>query len=225
MVKKMISGLMAVLIVLIAVATACFADHGMTAYAATSADAVKTIYIGDSRAVDMFEAVTGTEKEQKAEVHSYDQNGNYWIARNYMGYKWMTADAQVKELDSVYHRGDTVVIMMGVNDCRFHKRYKWYTRYLKKMAKKYSHVAYVSVNAIRQTPAASTKTQNGDVCLWNYHIYNSLPGKVKWFDTYAYTYAVNPSLMKFTDDGMHYQQNTSLMIYSLILWYKQCTGL
>ncbi|MCR5799379.1 MAG: SGNH/GDSL hydrolase family protein [Lachnospiraceae bacterium] len=152
------------------------------------------LFIGDSRCVQMREAVGG--------------GNSTWICENGKGYKWLVDTAMAKA-DPIIGKGTKVVICLGVNDTDQANNYaalinakaaEWAGR----GAKTY----FVSVNPVWENPY----TTEEQVQLFNSTVIGSLAG-VKWIDTHSYL--VNSGYVLV--DGLHYDTDTYIRIFNVIV--------
>lgn len=152
------------------------------------------LFIGDSRCVQMQEAVGG--------------GNSSWICENSKGYKWLSENA-IQRADECVGKGTKVVICLGVNDTDHaydyaalinQKAAEWAAR----GAKTY----YVSVNPVWENPYV-TETQ---VELFNSTIIGQLSG-VRWIDTHSYLMSTGYRLV----DGLHYDTDTYIKIFNIIV--------
>jgi len=152
------------------------------------------LFIGDSRCVQMQEAVGG--------------GNSSWICENSKGYKWLSENA-IQRADECVGKGTKVVICLGVNDTDHaydyaalinQKAAEWAAR----GAKTY----YVSVNPVWENPYVTEE----QVELFNSTIVGSLSG-VRWIDTHSYLMATGYRLV----DGLHYDTDTYIKIFNAIV--------
>lgn len=152
------------------------------------------LFIGDSRCVQMQEAVGG--------------GNSSWICENSKGYKWLSENA-IQRADECVGKGTKVVICLGVNDTDHaydyaalinQKAAEWAAR----GAKTY----YVSVNPVWENPYVTEE----QVQLFNSAIIGALSG-VRWIDTHSYLVNTGYRLV----DGLHYDTDTYIKIFNAIV--------
>lgn len=152
------------------------------------------IMVGDSRCVQMQEAVGG--------------GGCSWICENSKEYTWFVEKA-IPRFDPYVGKGTKVVINMGVNDPEHYRSYvevvnakaaEWAAR----GAKTY----FVSVNPVWENPY----TDQADVDTFNANVPGMLSG-VRWIDTSSWLNTNGYRLV----DGLHYDAPTYVNIFNLIM--------
>lgn len=152
------------------------------------------LFIGDSRCVQMREAVGG--------------GNSSWICEGGKGYDWFSTTG-LAQADPIIGKGTKVVICMGVNDTDHASMYanlvnakaaEWAAR----GAKTY----YVSVNPVWTNPWVTEE----QVMLFNSTIIGQLSG-VRWIDTHSYLANTGYVLV----DGLHYDTNTYINIFNVIV--------
>lgn len=150
------------------------------------------LFIGDSRCVQMQEAVGGI---------------GTWICEGGKRYEWF-AETAIPKADPIVGKGTKVVICMGVNDPGSFDRYaalanakaaEWAGR----GAKTY----FVSVNPVWENPWVTQE----QVDRFNANIPGMLSG-VRWIDT-ASVLKINGFKLV---DGLHYDTDTYVYIFNLI---------
>ena len=152
------------------------------------------LFIGDSRCVQMKEAVGG--------------GGCSWICDNGKRYEWFR-DTAIPRADAIVGKGTKVVICMGVNDPGDVYNYATLTNQkAAEWAARGAKTYYVSVNPVWENPY-TTKEQ--------VEVFNStMPGQlsgVKWIDTYTYIQAAGCKIV----DGLHYDTDTYVKIFNAII--------
>lgn len=152
------------------------------------------LFIGDSRCVQMQEAVGG--------------GGVSWIAKNGGRYEWFSETA-VPQADGIVGKGTKVVICLGVNDPGNIGNYaalvnqkagEWSARGAK--------IYYVSVNPVWENPYTSEQ----QVLNFNAAMPGMLSG-VRWIDTYNYIQNAGCRIV----DGLHYDAETYVKIFNAII--------
>lgn len=152
------------------------------------------IFIGDSRTVQMHEALGET--------------GALYVAENGKGYDWLVS-VGIPNADPCVIKGAKVVINLGVNDPGNVHNYistvnYWASVWNQRGAKVY----YATVNPVSENPYTSTEQVN----YFNDELVKGLVG-VNIIDTNYYLKSTGYNLV----DGLHYNGPTYLNIYSYIL--------
>ena len=170
----------------------------------------KTIFLGDSRTVGMYNTVAGYAPSGIVE----DQVGDdAWKAAGGEGYTWFTSQA-LPYAERVMEPGDAIVILMGCNDLGG-SRYADYADLLNGLAAQWKEddisCFFVSVNPISDDLASSNgyAVHNSQVVAFNERIEPLLSEDVIWIDTYS----ILSSDGYNTFDGVHYAQSTCQVIY------------
>ena len=152
------------------------------------------IMIGDSRCVQMQEAVQG--------------GGCSWICENSKGYKWLE-EVAVGWADPSVGKGTKVVFCLGVNDPGNVRNYAdLVNAKAAEWRERGATVYYVSVNPVWENPY-TTKEQ-----VENFN--NTMPGLLSgviWIDTYSWLMENGCRIV----DGLHYDAPTSVNIFNLIM--------
>ena len=152
------------------------------------------IMVGDSRCVQMQEAVGG--------------GGCAWVCENSKEITWFQ-DKAIPRIDPSVGKGTKVVINMGVNDPEHYLKYvevvnakaaEWTARGAK--------VYFVSVNPVWENPY----TTQEQVDTFNANVPGMLSG-VTWIDTSSWLVANGYRLV----DGLHYDGPTYVNIFNLIM--------
>lgn len=152
------------------------------------------LFIGDSRCVQMKDAVAG--------------GGCSWICQNGARYEWF-ADTAIPRADGMVGKGTKVVICMGVNDTGDVSKYAALTNVkAAEWTARGAKVYYVSVNPVSENPYTSIEQVEN----FNASIVGQLVG-VRWIDTNTYLKGVGYNLV----DGLHYDNDTYLKIFSGII--------
>ena len=169
----------------------------------------RVVFVGDSRTVGMYYAVTGRSGEP--EGGATDKNGDIWAAKIGMGYEWMKSTG-VPCVESYITDKTAVVIAMGVNDVGADYGAADYREYLNRKAADWTSrgafVYYVSVNPVKAP--VSTVTNEG-IEAWNEAMLEGLSEDVTYID-------INTQMEGKFDytDSLHYTNATNLQIYELI---------
>ena len=155
--------------------------------------AEKMVFIGDSRTVDMMNAV---------------HDGSVWACKVSMGYQWM-ATVGVPAVDGYIDAGTAVIILMGVNDPYNISNYIGYTNEkAAEWAARGATTYFVSVGPVDGDPYVT----NAEIESFNAALQANLSG-VYYIDIYSYLMANGFS----TVDGTHYPDNVSIAIYNYIV--------
>ncbi len=162
--------------------------------AVTPAKAAGVLMIGDSRCV-MMQAATGG-------------GGAGWICENGKGYDWMTATA-FPSADAIVGKGTKVVICLGVNDTNHAASYAAaINAKAAEWAQRGAKTYFVSVNPVWENPY----TTEDKVIAFNAAMAASLIG-VKYVNTHDVLVTTGYTMI----DGLHYNDDTSKVIYNLII--------
>ena len=152
------------------------------------------IMVGDSRCVQMQEAVGG--------------GGCSWICENSKEYTWFVEKA-LPRFDQYVGKGTKVVINMGVNDPEHYKDYvATVNAKAAEWAARGARTYFVSVNPVWENPY----TAQEDVDTFNANVPGMLSG-VTWIDTSSWLNANGYRLL----DGLHYDAPTYVNIFNLIM--------
>ena len=152
------------------------------------------LFIGDSRCVQMQEAVGG--------------GNSSWVCEGGKGYDWFSTTG-LSKADPCIGKGTKVVICLGVNDTGNGSKYaalinakaaEWAAR----GAKTY----FVSVNPVWENPWVT----EDEVVNFNNYMIGQLSG-VRWIDTHSFL--VNNGY--YLVDGLHYDTNTYINIFNAIV--------
>lgn len=161
---------------------------------APNATTYPVIFIGDSRMVQMHEAMGNT--------------GVYYVAENAKGYDWLTQTA-IAKVDPFVGKGTKIVINLGVNDTKNADKYITYVNAkANEWKSKGAKVYYATVNPVWNSPYVS----DYQVSFFNTKLAQGLSG-VKIIDTYSYLISHGYN----SPDGLHYDATTSSIIYNLIM--------
>lgn len=156
------------------------------------------IFIGDSRTVGMKQYV--------------GKNLNIWSAKSGEGYKWMTT-LGVPAIEGKVSSNTAVCFWIGINDMLYVSGMK-YATYINNCAynwvAKGASVYFVSVGPVRRQGYGILT--NEKIQAWNQSVRDNLGMNVGYIDAYS---AIIDSFE--TVDGLHYNKQTSLDVYNLIL--------
>ena len=170
------------------------AGYQKTVDRGTKTPTTGVILVGDSRFVQMHQAVGDT--------------GATFICENRMGYDWLVDNA-IPRIDALATKGSKIVINLGVNDPGHIDKYistvnNWAYTWTSRGAKVY----YATVNPVWTNPYTSKE----EVINFNQKLKNGLVG-VQIIDTYDYLMNTTYRMV----DGMHYDTPTSAAIYLYIM--------
>lgn len=152
------------------------------------------IMVGDSRCVQMKDAVGG--------------GGCMWFCENSKGYKWLVEKA-LPAMDKHVGAGTKVVINLGVNDPENCKNYAdLINGKAAEWAQRGATTYYVTVNPVWYNPY----TTREEVAAFNTNMPGWLSGVV-WVDTYSSLMEGGCKIV----DGLHYDTQTSINIFNMIM--------
>lgn len=158
------------------------------------AQAAGVIMVGDSRCVQMQEATGG--------------GGVSWVCENGKGYKWLTETA-IGRIDPYVGKGTKVVFCLGVNDPGNAGNYAAFVNQkAAEWAFRGARTYFVSCNPVWENPY----TTEEQVTTFNATVPGALAG-VRWIDTHSVLTATGYKLV----DGLHYDADTNIKIFNLIL--------
>lgn len=153
-----------------------------------------TIFVGDSRFVQMHEAVGET--------------GVTWICENAKGYNWFVENA-IPRIDNLVGKGTKILINLGVNDTKHADNYiNMVNGKAAEWTSKGATVYYASVNPCWENPYVT----NDEVINFNAKLSANLIG-VHWIDSYTFLTENGYRLV----DGLHYSDDTSAVIYNYFI--------
>lgn len=179
-----------------------------TSQQAASSSSPTRIFVGDSRTVGMYWALSGDDSLD--EVHLADEEGNYWDARVGIGLDWMKSTG-IPDAVGYLGPGTTLYLLMGVNDMAGTITTEDYLSYLDQEVSSWTgtgaSVIYVSVNPVRQEVNGIT---NEKIDAWNEAMQAGLPEGISYLDT-------NSQIRDHIDfkDDLHYHDDTNLEIYGI----------
>lgn len=175
----------------------------------------KTLYfLGDSRTVGMYRAVTGRNHVTDGTVFDTDSNYYGWAASNGQGLAWAKSTG-ASFIDGSVGSGCTVVILLGVNDVTGGEtEAQAYADYLNQKAAQWKgmggvETCWVSVNPVNGTINGIDNTKIED---FNQTVRAGLSDDVWYLDTY---YELSGQFD--TTDRLHYTDETYQAIYDRIL--------
>lgn len=153
------------------------------------------IFVGDSRFVQMHQAMGET--------------GVNYVAQGWMGYDWLK-DTAIPQMDPFVGKGSKIVINLGVNDI---KNIDEYIALVNQKAAEWNakgaKVYYATVNPVADD---FNKSSNATVESFNNKLKTQLVG-VNIIDTYSFLKAYGYELA----DDVHYKGPTSFNIYAYIM--------
>lgn len=169
----------------------------------------KVVFIGDSRTVQMYAYKTGTWSGANYSSGGIHEVGSdIYIAEGAQGLSWLK-NTGIPAAKKYFVKGNAIVILFGVNDLSNADNY---VTYINNNASSWksngSSLYYVSVNPCQ----GNYSKLNTSINTFNSKLKRGLNNTVGWIDT-------NSVLTKNgfnTTDGLHYDENTSNMIYSYI---------
>ena len=170
------------------------AQAAQTANATVATQVFPVIFVGDSRMVQMHDALGNT--------------GVYYVAENSKGYNWFVEQG-VPQIDAHVGKGTKIVINFGVNDPGNIDKYISYvnTKSAEWRAKG-AKVYYATVNPVSENPY----TSEAQVNYFNDKLVPGLVG-VSIIDSNAYLRTNGYRLV----DGLHYDGPTYLSLYNYIM--------
>lgn len=170
----------------------------------------KLILVGDSRTVGMYWAVTGDFGSE--DICVTDDNGNLWSAKSGMGLSWME-ETGMPQAEEQMQGGDSLVILMGVNDIAGNATAQDYLDYFREKAADWQEhgvsVYYCSVTPVRKDPGNGITNEKIDA--WNETIRDGLPDSITYLDTAS----IINGIIDFADD-LHYEYSTYRTIFEAI---------
>lgn len=167
------------------------------------------IYVGDSRTVGMYRAVTGNGSGN--EIETVDTAGNVWIASVGQSYNWFESTA-IKLVEKYIGNAVDVVCLMGVNDCYDADRANKYVSLLNSKIDDWSNkgtkVYFVSVNPLNYSSNGFT---NDKVDAFNELLKSQLDKRIVYVD-------INRAIKDEAEyrDFVHYLPDTYRIIYDKI---------
>ena len=169
----------------------------------------KVVFIGDSRTVQMYAYKTGTWSGANYSSGGVHEVGtDIYVAEGAQGLAWMKSTG-IPAAKKYFVNGNAIVILMGVNDL---SNADSYVTYINGNASNWksngASLYFVSVNPCQ----GNFSNLNNSINTFNSKLKSGLNNSVGWIDT-------NSALTKSgfnTTDGLHYDQNTSNMIYDYI---------
>ena len=181
------------------------------------AETRQTIFVGDSRTVQMHGTLTGQWQD---DINQTDSTGT-WICKGSTGYEWFADIAMPKAIQYMNEGNKDLVILMGCNDMINPSSANTYLNYLYDynniLTQNNNHVYFVSVNPVGHNGNSDTTYEslsNTGTCEpFNNYIRNGLPENMTYVDTYSTLLDIGYA----TTDGCHFDNTTYQNIYTLIL--------
>ena len=174
--------------------------------------AARRIFVGDSRTVQMYIYLFGSWNSattSKLQQGTTDSKGDLWSARGGEGLSWMQSTG-IPNIESNISNGTALIILMGVNDLSNVNNYaKYINSKVGSWTSKGAKVYFVSVLPCSGNYNGHNKVINN----FNNTIKKNLSSKVTYLDINSYLLQVGYN----TTDGLHYDENTSRVIYNKIL--------
>lgn len=166
----------------------------------------KTVFIGDSRTVQMYAYKSGNWTSANFSQGGVHEVGNdVYVAEGSMGLNWLKSTG-IPNAKSYFTSGNAIVILMGVNDLSNSNNYVSYINdNAGEWKKNGCSLYFVSVNPCD----GSYSNLNSSIASFNTTVKRGLNSTVGWIDT-------NSNLSFNTTDGLHYDGDTSNSIYNYI---------
>ena len=179
----------------------------------------KTLFIGDSRTVGMFLALT---QQNKNPVNDVDQNGNFWFAKVGEDIKWLKNN--ISTIQEKAQNCSIIVISLGVNDIaksggKGKACAEQYIQYLNELAEDWAvqgkSVFVSSCNPV-SSRYTSIKNMNQQINIFNTVLKNGLSSDITFIDTNSLVFQ-NAKLTDYNSDGLHYKNKMNSFIYNIIM--------
>ena len=163
--------------------------------AARAEDADDIIFVGDSRFVQMKNAV--------------GENPYLWIAKGSQGYDWFSGEA-VAQIDAAVQSGTKILINFGVNDVGNEKSYaELVNRKAAEWEEKGAEVYYASVKPVEDGRYVTEEK----VEKFNEKLQEDLNSAVEWIDSFSWLMKDGYTLT----DGLHFSSDTYEKLYAFYL--------
>ena len=178
----------------------------------------KMLFIGDSRTVGMFTAVTNTYKNP---VNTTDQNGNLWFAKVGEDLKWFQKNETI--IQEKIQDCDCIIINLGVNDITKNggngkKVAEKFCTYFNKMAPQWTaqgkKVYIGSCNPVGKNFTA-IRNMNAQIDAFNQTLLEGLSKDITFIDVNSFV-KNHVKDRDFRPDGLHYQTSMNSPIYQNI---------
>ena len=161
-------------------------------YMVTELPSTPLVFVGDSRTVQMKNAIGSTDKA--------------YIAKIGEGYSWFKNTA-LSEIPSYAGSGTTMIINFGVNDLANASKYiKLVNSNIDAWTEAGITVYYAAVTPVGNCESVS----NSQIESFNARLQAELDPRVQWLDGYTYLTQTGFS----TADGLHYNNDTYRSLYS-----------
>lgn len=173
------------------------------------------IFLGDSRTVGMYFAIHGA---YAASLEAETEN-EYWVAKESMGYRFMTETAIPKAEAYGIGSNTDVFILFGVNDLGNQPKYvSTINEKAAQWRQKGARVFFVSVNPVNEDKCSSVT--NAEIEQFNAAMKSGLSYQVTYVDTYSSLYPdISQDETKTDSLGLHYTGETYQQIYNTLLAY------
>ena len=150
------------------------------------------VFVGDSRTVQMKNAVGSSDKA--------------YIAKVGEGYSWFQSTA-LSEIPHYAGQGTTMIINFGVNDLANAKKY---IRLVNNNIDDWTNAGITVYYAAVTPVGAGASVSNAQIESFNAKLQAELDPRIKWIDGYTYLNQTGFS----TPDGLHYSADTYRSLYS-----------
>lgn len=172
-----------------------------------------TIFLGDSRTVQMYAYITGDWNGANYSSGGAHVVGNdVFIAQSGKGLEWMK-NVGIPASQSYYSNNTNLVILMGVNDL---SNVDNYINYVKSIASSVNstgtRIYFDSVNPCDK----QMSSWNSSINSFNNKIRNELSGIATYIDSNSYLMSNGFSTLNDNYPGLHYTRDTSNKIYNYI---------
>ncbi|WP_026526395.1 SH3 domain-containing protein [Butyrivibrio sp. VCD2006] len=153
---------------------------------------IEYIFAGDSRTVQMSQAVNKSDYA--------------WIAKVGEGYSFFSNEA-VPQIDAEAGDGSVIIINYGVNDLYNAEKYiKLINKKVDSWIAAGATVFYAAVTPVSSYPTIT----NSDIEAFNSEMRSGLDSRIGWLDGYSFLTNVGFS----TGDGLHYNNDTYKTLYT-----------
>lgn len=178
----------------------------------------KMLFVGDSRTVGMYTAVTNTYKNP---VNATDQNGNMWFAKVGQDLKWFQENEST--IQEKIQDCDCIIINLGVNDIAKNggngkKVAEKFCEYFNEMAPQWTaqgkKVYISSCNPVGKN-FTSIRNMNAQIDAFNQTLLEGLSKDITFIDVNSFVKS-HVKDRDFRPDGLHYQTSMNSPIYQNI---------
>ena len=164
-------------------------------YIVSEMPGIPYLFVGDSRTVQMQNAVGSTDKA--------------YIAKIGEGYSYFR-DVVIPAIPQYAGQGTTMIINFGVNDLANARKYvSLVNANIDAWVNAGITVYYSAVTPV----GANTSVSNAQIEAFNVTLRDNLDPRVTWIDSYAYLSQVGFS----SSDGLHYSKDTYRSLYSFYM--------